>query len=341
MVQTRVVSESFDLYPANTSQSGFGLTSVWNAFAGIAPGRFSGQAMAVTNIGSPYRVFPDNTKGVVGFAVNINAFSAGTNSLITLGNVDGGAQVSLIVTSAGLLKLVRGSNNDGAMVSISNYPQIQLNVWHYVELAWFIDDNTGTLDVRVDGISVAEMHYTGDTRLTTDGTNVGRFTINSNGGIQYFLFDDLYIETGGNAFVGEGRFEVLPVIADVSTTGFTPSTGANLYNVLANIPVGNLYYAQATDTGSIMRLAHKPLQTAPQAIYGVQLISLSDKTEAGTRTSRNVLWSSDATFDGATDALNLNSFTLKQDWLAVDPKTSAAWLAAAVNASNIGVELVL
>jgi hypothetical protein len=44
---------------------------------------------------------------------------------------------------------------------------------------------------------------------------------------------------------------------------------------------------------------------------------------------------------GAENALNLNTFTFKEDWFGTDPNTSLAWTRANLNAAQIGVEVTL
>ena len=154
-------------------------------------------------------------------------------------------------------------------------------------------------------------------------------------------YDDMYFETGGMAFVGEGRMEVLPVTEDVSNTGFVPSAGSAVYAVMGSIPVSTAYKASALNTGDIIQMKHKVLSSTPETIYGVQLLSLSQKDEAGTRKVKNRLWSGATAFLGSEYALNLNTFTFKEDFLAKDPATAAAWTRANLNLAQIGVEVTL
>lgn len=340
MVQIRAITESFDLYPGVIGQLGYGLGTYWlgPASASMIEGRFGGQACRLGGNGfqDRYRTFAEGNEGVVGFAFRY--LSANNIPIIRLYGLDGSIQFQLNYDSAQRLQVRRGDVPTSPLMSQTSGPTLLVNVWHYIELAWKIDDVVGQVRVKLDGELLPELNYDGDTRSSTTSTGVGRMALVSQTGVTHD-YDDLYIETGGMTFVGEGRLEALPVIQDVSNTGFTPSFGSRLYAVMSNVPAEHINYAGASAMGSIMRLKHKALSTVPEKIYGVQLINLSQKDEAGTRTIRNRLWSGASAYVGSDQSLQLNSPVFKEDWLGTDPLTTALWTAAGVNASEIGAEI--
>ena len=343
MVQTRQISDGFDLYPSNVAQLGYGIDAYWQGATGsisMIPGRFTGQGIRVVGNSVPrYRVFAEDAYGVTGFAFRLSSVAA-DGVLALIQSMAGASQIALGRTNANQLALYRGNAVSDPRLAITAGPVLIPSVWHYIELAWRCHDTLGTLAVYLDGEHLTDLDYTGDTKLSSDGALVGRVSLISFSGANHD-YDDFYVETGGNTRVGEGRFEVLPPTGDISHTGFVPSFGDLLYPVLANVPAGTSYTADAETAGDIVRLAHRPLQTSPEAIYGVQLINLSSKNEAGTRKIANVVWSDGTPYTQPEQALMLDSFSFKDDWLAVDPDTAVAWIGAGVNAANIGVTITL
>lgn len=346
MVQTRAFTDGFDLYPATTGQAGFGVFSTWlgnSSTFSLIEGRFGGQAARIAGNGvvQRYRTFPDSLYGCCGFA--FRQLASGAMGIIMLSSLDGTAQLTLCYTSAGQLAWRRGGDPYNSPVfAVTSTQKIFPNVWHYIEVEWRIDDVIGTLKLYLDGVEVPELTYTGDTRSSGTGIGIGRFGILAQTGVSHD-YDDIYVEIGSaageNVRVGEGRMEVLPVSEDVSNTGFTPSAGTKLYPTLANVPADIASYSGADAQGSVMRLKHKPLASPPEKVYGVQLVNLSQKTEAGTRIIRNKIWSGAAEGNGANQAEQLNTSTFKEDWISKNPDGSVDWTGASVNASEIGVEI--
>lgn len=341
MVQVRAITEGFDLYPAASGTGGYGAGAEWigGSSLGMVTGRFGGQAARLSGPIDAFRLFAESDLVVAGFAYQIE-----TSLQTTICRFKSGAgdyQLALCRSDANQLYLVRGVGHQSGVILSTTPLSILVNgTWHYIEVAIKVHDTLGTIRVRLDGVNVPSLNYDGDTRLTGDGSNIGRFELTSANFMAHYV-DDLYVETGGTTFVGEGRIEVLPVIEDVSNTGFVPSAGTDIYAVMGSVPVITAYKASALNTGDIFRLKHKLMPSTPETIYGVQIISLSQKDEAGTRKVKNRLWSGATAALGAENALNLNTFTFKDDWFGTDPNTSLSWTRANLNAAQLGVEVTL
>lgn len=341
MVQTRAFTEGFDLYPLNNPE-GFGHGSTWqlalnSASANIvSPGRFGGQCLQMTAYSSQaMRLFPATTEIAYGFAFKRNNGAEPGGLITALQSPDGNTQISIGMSSLGRLNV--GYQTNGGIFIQSDLTEVQNNVWYYFEIELKMADVGGILRIYKDGVLLPEFDWEGDTKGHSDPT-LGRLLLNSAANSYYF--DDIYLEVDGYQRVGEGRMEVLPAVADVSQTGFTPSQGTKIYPVVGNVPADIFSSARATDAGSIFRVKTKALSTVPEQIYGVEIVNVSQKNEAGTRTLRNKLWSSASLFNGATTAANLDSPTFKRDWLALDPDGDVEWDAAAVNALEIGAEII-
>ena len=340
MVQRRAITDGFDLYPSNVGQLGYGINSTWMASrigATLVPGRFGGQALryASGGFGEYTRTFEANASVVFGLAYMFGQENL-TGSFVTLRSSNGNEQIALHKTDDGRLRLLVGAT----IIAQTALPLLMMNVWNYIEMAVYCHDTAGQVRVNLNGVPVPELTLNAvDTRSSGVDTDIGRISLNGpNNAIHYF--DDLYVEIDGIELIGEGRMEVLPVINDVSNTGFVPSSGSYLYPTISNVPASTANYISALNPADVFRMGVKPLSTVPEEIYGLMLVSLSQKDEAGTRTVRNRLWSDDTAFTGETEALTLNSYTFKDDFLAVDPDTTLAWTAAGVNAVEVGVEVI-
>lgn len=344
MVQTRVITESFDLYPAGTSnEQGYGLYSTWFNPTGqlgmsIINGRFTGsRAMQIVNTNGGYRVFQDTDTLVLGMAMKWNSglLPVAGVQLVDLRSVGANKQFSLGANDTGQIQLWRGDT----LVATSGEPRLIQGAWHYIELELFVHDSSGTARVYIDGVEDETLAFDGDTKGHTDLT-IGRCYLWSTSGctIQY---DDFYLEIDGNVRVGEGRMQALAPKSTISTTGFTPSTGATLHKCVDELPANITDYISALPAGSVFRLGLDNLSTTPETIYGVQVESLSQKNEAGTRTIRNKIFGLTETVDGIEHACQLNTFTFKRDWFPTEPDANEEWSFSTVNSLDIGGELVV
>lgn len=352
MPQVRAITDGFDLYPSSVSQTGYGFDSTWmgNGNRAIVAGRFEGQAAQLTGdspggYGYRRRAFPATTQIAVGFAFRRAASLVDTKAILQVESTTGAGQFFLGYTDTGHLFIRRGgapannSPSSGELLALATANPILGLTWHYIEVEVFHADVGGFIKVYLDGFEVPGMSYSGDTRTTADA-ELGRIALWVQGTGAAHLFDDLYVEVGGAVRVGEGRIESRMVDSDVSGADWTPSVGSTRFGVLDELPANHTDFVSATPVGAEFRCGVANLSTVPQTIYGVQIESLSQKDEAGTRAIRNKLWSGAVEWDGETQALQLNSFTFKRDWLARNPEGDVAWAAAAVNALELGQEIV-
>lgn len=346
MAQERAWNESFDLYPSNVSQTGYGLLSEWLVTGGtfrltLEAGRFGGQCLRTgTDDRNFVKAVPSTTEAVIGIAYFHQAREL--KNLIAWLSSGMNEQFKLQVDALNRLQLYRGAT----LVAQTALEGIQPETWNYIEFGIRLHDSTGACVVKVDGQELAELTLTNiDTKSSTDA-DIGAVRLYSNARTGAALderdgLDDIYCEWGGWTPVGEGRLETLPANSDVSAGGWTPSTGATLFGVIDELPANHADYLSATTAGNEFRVGFADLSTIPSTIYGVEVQNISQKDEAGTRTLRNKLWAGAVEWDGATQALQLSSFTIKRDWLKLNPDGAVAWSAAAVNSLEGGAEIMV
>lgn len=217
---------------------------------------------------------------------------------------------------------------------------IQLNKWYYIEVKYFANDTTGTVEVKINGVT--DINFgPGDTVQTSDQIN--KVTISNSGGWseEYYL-DDLYIcdDQGSvnNDFLGDVRVDaVLPDGAGASSD-FTPSAGSNYQCVDDNPPNDDTdYVSENTVTDhDTYSMANTPVTSG--SILGVQQLLLARKDDAGARSIRGMIRSGGTDYPGDTHVL-LDSYMYFQEILEQDPDTAAAWTISGFNSVEFGQRL--
>lgn len=344
MVQRRIITEGFDLYPNDTFAPGIGFFSTWDpagntSYFGnqITDGRFAGSKALTCGAGSTFfRPLPANSLQLAfGFAVKRNIPAVGIHPICSLWSSLRNRQFTLQVDSLGRLMI----NNSNTLLATADDRCLVNNTWHYVEVEFFLHNSVGICNVYLDGIAVPGLQFTGPTKNIAD-IDIGQFCIEP-GGLAVLWYDDLYVEVDGNARVGEGRMEVIRPTSTTSNTGFTQSAGGTIWGVLDDTQLDTSDYASATTAGSVFRVGLGDLAYAPEKIYGVQVESASQKSEAGTRTVRNKIFDTAVTINGTTRAQTLNTYQWNRDWLSVTPNTGVPFTLSSIATLDVGVEIVV
>jgi hypothetical protein len=219
-----------------------------------------------------------------------------------------------------------------------------LNSWYNFEIkATF--SNTGTFIFKVDGVVDANINLT-NTDITNTANQNGQYvtyagmlqTGIASGNIDY---DDLYISDDGgsaphNDFLGICRVETLYVTSD-NSVAWTPLSSTNASNVDDTAYDGDTTYNSTASSSVVDTFNHGSLVTTPITIFGVSIHTAIRRDDVSAQTARNVLISGGTTANGASFA-PATSYTWMVDQYTLDPNTSAAWTASAINSSKIGYE---
>lgn len=344
MAQRRIITESFDLYPSDMFAPGIGFYSTWDpagntSYVGnqIVAGRFSGSRALTCGAGSTFfRPLPANTLQVCfGFAVARSIPQVGVHPICSLWSSNRNRQFTLYCDSLGRLI----ASTPTTQLGIADDRCLVNNVWHYVEVEFFLHNSIGTVKVYLDGVLVPGLDdIIAQTKAISD-IDIGQFCIEP-GNLATLYYDDLYVEVDGLTRVGEGRMEALRPTSTTSNSGFTQSTGGTIWGVLDETQIDISDFASATAAGSVFRVGLSDLALPPEKIYGVQVESASQKTEAGTRTVRNKIFDTSVTVNGVTRAQTLNTFLWNRDWLNVTPNTGVPFTQSSIATLDVGVEIV-
>lgn len=328
-----VFIDGFDLYSATIPMTA---KAAWASVGtNFQTGRFGGQAVRSQNGAQPSlnlaSALSTMTVGVAFRHVNAPAASRtvfqlrnGTTTICTL-----------FLRTDNSLEFVRGNTSGTNVLLTTAASLLATGNWYFLELEFLRSATVGTAALYVEGVSVA----------SGSGLNTGASDINN---ILFGLpttiveshdYDDLYV-TNTTTKLGPCRVETLRPSADTATAQWTPNSGTSHFNRVSDATYdGDTTYVASATVGNKDLYDIADLSSTPATIHAVQVTLAARKDDATARTIRSNNKSGATTTNGATITLSA-SYAVTVDMYATDPNTAAAWGASAVNALQIGQEVV-
>lgn len=256
-------------------------------------------------------------------------------------------QISIVCESTGVVSAYRGQLA-GSLLGSSASPVITALTYQHVECLVFFSQTVGTIEVRVNGVTVLSLSGI-DTvasalvecsQVRVAGTNLGI----GNSSAQLRV-DDIfcYDDTGSfnNTFIGDRRVLTLFPNANTVQADWTAVGAATGYECIdeAN-PDGDTTYISAGVPGSPGPISEFGIANLPagiSAISAVVLVEFARKTEAG---NANTQWSviSGASETAGADKPMTEVYTYRQDVFQTDPASAAPFTPSEVDALLIKVE---
>jgi len=298
----------------------------------LVSGRIDGQALRNANAGSDVFFHFDASSATVyiGMAIKLDSPIAVTNVIMDFGN-----QFGIAINTANQMSIRRmPSTTLGGILT-----PLSIDVWHFLEIKVFINNSTGTVLVKLDGVE--EVNLTSQDTLNTAAfidyyKNIGNLS-----GI---IIDDLYIgdDTGLDMtdLQGDCHIEVLDPDGDGATTDWTPLSSTNI----SNVDEGATNSDEDTTYNSSSTATHKDLFTMANiagnvdTVLAVQAMIRARKVDAGSRVINATIRSNVTEVDGADQGLSID-YMWKREIYENDPDGGGAWDETAVNAMQVGVEL--
>lgn len=286
-------------------------------------------ASAVT-VGAAFRLWLSNLPANVSQSKAIT-IADGANNILAY----------LYVTTTGGIQV---KSAGGAVLAASAGPVIVANAWQHIEFKTHIDAAAGTVEVRVEGVTV----------LTAAGLNTGvgpaaqvrvdNYSDGGGGGVIGFI-KDLIIWDGSGAqntdFLGSCSVVALRTSSDVSLN-WTPSAGLTGWNLLNETPpdddAGYIQAPTPAPAAAVFGMTDLPADVT--SVKGLMSLIRSKKTDGGDGNLQVSLVSGASTSNGADRPLT-TAYTYWNDLFPQDPVTAAAWLPAAVNAANLKLNRTL
>lgn len=282
----------------------------------------------------------------IGFAFRIwlpslpsNTGSGGSTAMFDVRDGSNNILGMLWVTTTGAIKYVSGSAPSSTLVAETTGPVITAGGWYHIEGKILKSATVGTVEVRVEGITVidADTLNTGATTIAQVGIgtwNSGNGT--SFGGFAYYK-DFVVWDTSGtenNDFLGAVIVYELKPTADVSLNW--TSTDANGFSVLDNNPPDDaLHYISASDAppaAAVFELTDLPADVS--SVKGIITRVRAAKIDGGDG-QLQVSLRSGVSDDAGADRPITVAQTYWSDVSELDPDTGAAWLPGAVDDARL------
>jgi len=257
-----------------------------------------------------------------------------------MGFTDAGTgQVVLYMDGSGHLKVYRGF---GTTALGTGTKVLNNSVGHYIEMKVGFHSSTGTVSVKVDGVT--DISLTGQNTAPSGNNYANRFDIGArspfNGSHD---FDDVYLcDTSGsvnNDFLGDVRVSAIFPTGAGNYTQWTPSTGSNWQNVDDAAPNGDTDYNSDSTVGDRDSFVMGNLPGTVSSVLGVQYTLVARKDDAGTRQIAPFVRISSTDYDGTTVSLS-TSYDTYRELRETSPATSTAWTTSEVDGMEFGYKVV-
>lgn len=303
----------------------------------IETGRLGGYSLEMSATTASYlktaALTVDDTV-IVGVAVKFTVNTA-VYFLRLFNNADEGIKIKF---ESGELYLYRGVTLLDNSVGLG----LSLGAWYYIELKILCDDAVGTYEIRVGGANVCSGVGT-DTKehAVGDFYNIVAFFGMSGTGICY---DDIYIcdSTGAqnNDFLGNVRVVAITPDGDDSAGWDTASGGSSHYlDVDENPADDDTTYVEDGTTGHKDLYDYAAMPADLGTIKGLVVKTVCRETDASNFDLIMPIKSNITETDDGAQSIGTTDYVTKTRISELDPDTSAAWIAAGVNAAKFGVKV--
>jgi len=217
---------------------------------------------------------------------------------------------------------------------------LPLNSWHWVDVR--CQPNTtfggtdGTVEVWVDDVQIINLTSVNCSSFAPNPIIGAAFGDAASNNSSPSFYDDVFMSS---TRIGDTRIETLVPTSDASPNDGTPSTGANHYAVVDETQYNTSDYITMTNvSGNKEVYGHGALAGTTPTIRSVQVMMVSQKTNAGALTLQPLVKSSGTEADGSAQSVS-TSWSWQGSIFETDPNTSAAWAYGAVNSASIGYKV--
>lgn len=237
-----------------------------------------------------------------------------------------------------------GSTSGGTLLATSAPNTILIGNWYHIEIKVFLNDATGTIEVRVNNTVV--INFVGDTKNagTAIVFDTVRLMSNDVGDAGGNRMDDVYILNGAGAtnnnFIGDSRIHNLLPNGNGFYSELIGSDGNSVNNYLQvdETPPNTTDYNGGATSGDQDSYAFPDLPVAVTAVRAVAQRAWAASSDAGSRAARNFVRIAGVDFPGVD--YNVGATYLHFETLFdVSPATAVAFTPAEFNAAEWGFEV--
>jgi hypothetical protein len=292
-------------------------------------------------------------EGYVGAAIYRQGQNTGRNPVLGVFDaVNAGYQLCVELTDYGVVNLWRGVPGSGALLAQSAAGSFADNTWIFVELGFLLDPSVGWATVKINAgvpahdtgivIALTNVNTQATARALTDSICLTDHRANLNGTVAW---DDLYFNDAdgstNNSFIGNVRVQQLQAAAPGAVTDLTiagSSPAATNWQSVSDFKLDEAQFVETPTAGDYDLYGMAPMvNTGP--VFALQARSAMRQDDATEIEGGNVLKSGATTVYG-TPQLMSEGYVYVKDIFETDPNTGLGWLAAAVNAVQVGPQKV-
>lgn len=255
--------------------------------------------------------------------------------------------ICLKATTAGGLVLIRQGSAYGTWQFVSGSTTLAaaseglaVGQWAYLEVEYLPASNpTGRFILRKNGTVILD--YSGDTRSSTSVTKPDMIILT--GGFSpapTIYWDDFYIaDTSGsynNTFKGDVEVRALTPNANGTYSQFTGSDGNSTDNYDLINDTTYTDYVESSTVGQ--KDSYQLEDVSNMNVHAVQSVVRGAQTSGGMAAVRPFVRVGSTDYPGTTQYLGQQN--VSTNIFEANPATSAAWTAADVNGTEVGIEVV-
>lgn len=266
-------------------------------------------------------------------------------TMFSFRDVNNVTHVNVTIDPSGNIVVNRIDGAATVQIGITPNPVLTPNAWKHVETKAFIDPANGTVEVRVEGVTVINI---GPMRTTNNagGTinscqQVAQQSCQDGAGPSMYMKDYIIWDntTGfNNSFMGS--CQVLKIIPDADVAlNWTPSSGPTGYNLINEVTPdddGSYISAAAPGIPAAYKCSLTDLPVNVTSVRGVMAVNRSRKVDGGDGNLQVGAISGASTGLGSNRPIS-TAYTYYYDVFDTDPATAGAWTRVAVNAMNLQI----
>lgn len=230
----------------------------------------------------------------------------------------------------------------GTLLGTSSGASLSTGTWYFLEFKVTIHNTTGTVEIKVDGVTKLSLSSQ-DTQVGTPQDTV-RWSLTSSGATPRYIWDDdWYIcnlsGAQNNDFLGDNRVDILFPNASGDSTQWAPDSGNNWDRVNENPADDDTSYVE---DGTLAQRDLYNYQSTPglSAVKGIQLNTVLRETDAEIFQVKHVAKSSTTTDVGAAQTVgSAAAYSNLYKIYELNPHTSAAWTDSEINSAQFGIEV--
>jgi len=278
-------------------------------------------------------ITPNSVTVYVGFALSITSNPSEERPIISF--YDGGTKQCYMNTDVSGIFIFRNGNNSEITRHTSPWPIT--GGYHYLELKITVNNTTGTIDMRWDGVSVLsasskDTQYSANAYINQVGIG-GTGGGYGMGGNHYF--DDFWI--ADDAFQGDCRVETKFPAGDGNYEQWSKSAGSHNYENIDETPPVTTDYVYGNTANLIDTYTKAALATTAGTIKGVAANIYCQKSNAGTKQIAGIARLSATDLAGSGIAVP-SSWGYLQQFLS--KPGGGSWAVADVNSAELGIKLI-